>query len=101
MYCTFCIVQYLKAETHIFAVAPEVLTQTFGMRKNMLLFKWWPSQKISKNSTDKSCTVCWGGGKGEGGVFFYQALTFLNVVVEFWIRIRLGQCIRIQEAQET
>ncbi len=61
-------------------MAPEVVRQTFDMRKNMLLFKSWPSQKISKKSTIKSCTVCAGteGGKGEGGVFFWQALTFFN-----------------------
>jgi hypothetical protein len=59
LYCTVI-------ETQMFVVAPELLKQTFDMRKNMLLFKWWPSQKISKKSADKSCTLC---GGGEGVVF--------------------------------
>ncbi len=39
----------------------------------MLLFKWRPSQKISKKSAEKSCTVC--GGE-EGGVFLGRPSCF-------------------------
>jgi hypothetical protein len=75
LYCTVGVF-----ETQIFVVAPELLTQTFDMRKSVLLFKWWPSQKISENSTDKSCTVCVGRREGGGrSIFLAGPYVFFNV----------------------